>query len=122
MRLWRFAIANHHRTAFRSGIKKQRRKVIWQPDATVAGRITRQLARVHGYAGPREALHVRHRSVIIRFRIMRFLLLENIEYPRGGGVALAAAADARAPDENAVTIHIHRLLRYANQHNDRSAR
>src|SRR6516162_3801694 len=111
MRLWRFAIANYHRTAFRSGIKKQRRKIIWQPDATMASRITRQLARVHGDARPGEPLHVRHRGVIIRFRVMRLLLFENVEYPRRRGVALAAAADARAADKNAVAIHIHRLLR-----------
>src|ERR1700758_1208743 len=122
MRLWRFAIANHHRSAFRSGIKKQRRKIIWQPDATVAGRIARQLARVHGDAGPGEPLHVRHRSVIIRFRVMRLLLLENVEYPRWCGVALAATADARAADEDAVAIQIYRLLRQTSQHDDRPAR
>src|ERR1700751_3900135 len=122
IRLWRFAIANHHRTALRSSIKKQRRKVIWHADTTVTGRITRKLSRVHGDAAPGEPLHVRHRSVIIRFRVMRFLLLENVEYPRWCGVALSAAADARAADENAVAIQIHRLLRQAYQHDDRPAR
>src|SRR5215471_7587805 len=106
MRLWCFVIANYHRTAFRSSIKKQRRKIIWQPDATVARRITRQLARVHGDTGPGEPLHVRHRGVVILFRVMRLLLLENVEYPRRRGVALPAAADTRTADENAVAIHI----------------
>src|SRR5260370_31068674 len=101
MRLWRFAIANHPRTAIRSGIKKQRRKVIWHPDTTVAGRITRQLARVHGDAGPGQPLHVRHRGVIILFRVMRFLLLENVEYTWPCRVALATAAHTRAADQYA---------------------
>ncbi len=84
-------------------------------DATVAGGVAGEIARVHGDAGVGEPLHVGHRRVVVFLRVVLLLFLKDAEDAARRGVALRAGAHARATDEDAVAIHVHGLLRERSQ-------
>ena len=80
MRRWRLPIPYHNGAAPRCRGEKQLREIVRKPNAAVARGITGQLTGVHGDAGLSEPLHVGHGRVVILFRAMGFLLLQNSEH------------------------------------------
>src|SRR4029453_15973525 len=97
MRGRRFAVADNYGAALLRRLEEQLREIIRQADAAVAGRIAGQRARVHGNAGPGEPLHVRHWRVVVFFRTVRLLFLENAEHAAGRGMTFGTRAHGWAP-------------------------
>ena len=110
MRHGRLAIAHHNGPAFRRRAEKQLREIKRQANATVAGGVAGQVARVHGDARPRQPLHVRHRRVVVFLRVVLLFFLEDAEDAARCGVAFGAGAHGRAADEDAIAINVHGLL------------
>src|SRR5205807_8639675 len=117
-----FAITHHDGATLRCRTKKQLREIVGQANATMAGGVARQIARVHGDAGPRQPLHVWHRRAVVFFRVMLLLFLEDGEVAAWRGVSFRARAPGRATDEHAVAIYVHGLLWDAHKHHERTAR
>src|SRR5207245_10038425 len=87
----------------------------------VRGGITGKVPCVHGDATPGEPLHVRHLRAFVDVRFMIDFLLQYGEDAGRGAVPLCAGTHGRAPDSDSVTIHIHRLIGQAHEHDDRSS-
>src|SRR4029450_7796229 len=121
MRHGHFAITHHDGAALRRLTEKQLREIKRQAYATVAGRVTGQIARVHGNASPGQPLHVWHGRIVVLLRIVLLFFLKDAEDAARCGVALRAGAHARATDEDAVTINVHGLLWDAHEHHERTA-
>ncbi len=68
-----------------------------QSHAAVRGRIPRQLAGVERDSRPRQAVHVRHRRVVVGAGPMVAVLLQNGEDPRGRTVALPSVEHVDTP-------------------------
>src|SRR5262249_31571913 len=66
--------------------------------------------------------HVRHRRVVVGLGIVLLLFLEDRENAAGCIVALRAGAHSGPADEDTVAVNVHRLLRDAHQHHERTAR
>src|SRR5947207_10979620 len=92
MRHGRFAVTNHDGAALRSLAEEHLRESERQANATMAGRVTGQIARVHGNASPGQSLHVWHRRVVVFLRVVLLLFLEDAEYAARCGVAFRASA------------------------------
>src|SRR5437773_1464264 len=122
MRHGRFAIAHYNGAALRRRTKKQLRETVRQANASVAGRVTGKIARVHGNSSPGEPLHVWHRRVVVCFRVMLLLFLEDGENAARGGVTFRARAHGCTAAEGAVAINMHGLLWDAHKHHERTAR
>src|SRR5205809_5705065 len=75
MRHGRFAVTDHDGAALRRLTEKQLREIERQANATMAGRVTGQIARVHGSARPGLSLPVWHRSVVVCLRVVLLLIL-----------------------------------------------
>src|SRR5438552_15770276 len=116
----RFAITDHNSAALLRHLEEQLREIVWQADAAMASGITRERAGVHGNAAPGEPLHVWHWRIVIRFRTMRLLFLEDAEHTARRGMTFRARAHGRAADQNPVAIDVHRLLRNADKEHERT--
>src|SRR5437762_4584811 len=76
---------------------------------------------MHRDTAPGEPLHVRHRRIVICFRMVRWFFFENAEHTARRGMAFRARAYSRSADQNPVAIHMHRLLRNTHEHDYWSA-
>ena len=91
MRRWRLPIPYHNGAAPGRRREEQLREIVRKSNAAVTGGITGQLTGVHGNTGLCESLHVGHWRVVVLFRAMGFLLLQNSEHTARGSAARTAA-------------------------------
>src|SRR5205809_2086039 len=108
MRHGRFAVTDHDGAALRRLTEKQLREIERQANATMAGRVTGQIARVHGNASPGQPLHVWHRRVVVFFRVVLLLFLEDADDSARFGAVFRASAHGLTANEDAVPINVHR--------------
>ena len=78
-------------------------KLVGQANAAVRGGISWQRAGMQRNARPRDALHERHRRVIVAIGIVLCLFLQHAEHPCRGFVVITAAGD-RGPQNGPVSV------------------
>src|SRR5262245_36676919 len=102
---------NHTRAALRE-VKESNGKVIFQANAAVRRRISRQVAGMQRDPRPGDALHIGHGGSAINIRTMPFFLTDDAEYAERRWMTGNSRRYGRACDQCPIVIKRDPLISY----------